>query len=151
MAVLNNSEQLRTDMNSILKHIKKVEMIEAKHLVNSTIINSSSILLQIYRPFSKLETVGLSSVETSEKIENKVRIYTYKLTALLPETFEVGNRKLCFRVTTISGEQFLIGTDKRPFPIVTFNENYPNSTSARCGSTMTVTYSNIIPMLLQLD
>lgn len=151
MVILNNSEQQRTDMNSILKHIKKVELIEAKHLVNSAIINNNAILLQIYRPFSKLETVGLSSVEISDKIENKVRIYTSKLTALLPETFEVGNRKLCFRVTTVSGEQFLIGTDKRPFPVVTFSENYPNSTSARCGSTMTVTYSNTIPMLLQLD
>lgn len=138
-------------MSSILKHIKKVEIIEAKHLVNSTIINDNSILLQIYRPFSILGTVGLSSVETSEKIENKVRIHTSKLTALLPEGFEVGNKKLCFRVTTVSGERFLIGTDKRPFPIVTFSENYPNSTSTRCGSTMTVTYSNTIPMLLQLD
>lgn len=126
-------------------------MIEAKHLVNSTIINNNSILLQIYRPFSDLNTVGLSPVEMSDKIENKVRIYTSKLTALLPERFEVGNRKLCFRVTAVSGEQYLIGTDKRPFPIVTFNENYPNSTSTRCGSTMTVTYSNTIPMLLQLD
>ncbi len=138
-------------MSSILKHIKKVEIIEAKHMVNSTIINDNSILLQIYRPFSILDTVGLSSVETSEKIENKVRIHTSKLTALLPEGFEVGNKKLCFRVTTVSGERFLIGTDKRPFPIVTFSENYPNSTSTRCGSTMTVTYSNTIPMLLQLD
>lgn len=138
-------------MSSILKHIKKVEIIEAKHMVNSTIINDNSILLQIYRPFSILDTVGLSSVETSEKIENKVRIHTSKLTALLSEGFEVGNKKLCFRVTTVSGERFLIGTDKRPFPIVTFSENYPSSTSTRCGSTMTVTYSNTIPMLLQLD
>lgn len=138
-------------MSSILKHIKKVEIIETKHLTNSTIINDNSILLQIYRPFSILDTVGLSSVETSDKIENKVRIHTSKLTALLPERFEVGNKKLCFRVTTVSGERFLIGTDKRPFPIITFSENYPNSASIRCGSTMTVTYSNTIPMLLQLD
>lgn len=138
-------------MSSILKHIKKVEIIEAKHLVNSTIINDNSILLQFYRPFSILDTVGLSSVETSEKIENKVRIYTSKLTALLPKGFEVGNKKLCFRVTTVSGERFLIGTDKRPFPIVTFSENYPNSPSTRCGSTMAVTYSNTTPMLLLLD
>lgn len=138
-------------MSSVLKYIKKVEVIEAKHLVNSTIINNASVLLQFYRPFSVLNTVGLSSVETSDKIENKVRIHTCKLTALLPERFEVGNEKLCFRVTTVSGERFLIGTDKRPFPIVTFTENYPNSASTRCGSTMTVTYSNTIPMLLQLD
>lgn len=138
-------------MHSVLKQIKKVEVIEAKHLVNSTIINDNSILLQVYRPFSVLNTVGLSSVEKSEKIENKVRIHTSKLTALLPEDFEVGNKKLCFRVTTVSGKQYLIGTDKRPFPIVTFNENYPNTASTKCGSTMTVTYSNTIPMLLQLD
>lgn len=138
-------------MNSILKHIKKVEVIEAKHLVNSAIIHNNSILLQIYRPFSDLDTIGLSSVETGDKIENKVRIHTTKLTALLPERLDVGNKKLCFRVTTVSGEQFLIGTDKRPFPIVTFNETYPDSPSAKCGSTMTVTYSNTIPMLLQLD
>lgn len=138
-------------MYSVLKQIKKVEMIEAKHLINSIIINDDSILLQMYRPFSVLDTVGLSSVETSEKIENKVRIHTSKLTALLPEGLKVGNKKLCFRVTTVSGQQYLIGTDKKPFPIVTFNENYPNSASTKCGSTMTVTYSNTIPMLLQLD
>ena len=95
-------------MYSVLKQIKKVEVIEARHLVNSTIINDNSILLQVYRPFSVLNTVGLSSVEKSEKIENKVRIYTSKLTALLPEGFEVGNKKLCFRVTTVSVQRFLI-------------------------------------------
>lgn len=126
-------------------------MIEAKHLVNSTIVNNSGIILEIYRPFGTLETIGLSSVESSDKIENKIRIHTSKLTALLPERITVGNKRLCFRVTSVSGEQFLIGTDKSPYPIVTFAETYPNSPSGKCGCTMTVTYSNIIPMLSQLD
>lgn len=126
-------------------------MIEAKHLINSTILDNSSVLLEVYRPFESLDTIGLSAVESSDKIENKVRIYSSKLTALIPERLEIGNKKMCFRVTTVSGEQFLIGTDQRPFPIVTFSENYPNSVSTKCGCTMTVTYSNTIPMLLQLD
>lgn len=138
-------------MSSLLKQIKKVEIIEAKHLTNSTIVGNSCIILEIYRPFDDLDTIGLSSVESSDKIESKARIYTSKLTALLAEKIKVGNRKLCFRVTTVSGEQFLIGTDKSPYPIITFTETYPNSPAAKCGCTMTVTYSNTIPMLSQLD
>lgn len=126
-------------------------MIEAKHLINSTIVNNDSILLEVYRPFDLLEAIGLSTVETSDKIENKVRIHTSKLTALLPCKIEVGNKKLCFRVTTVSGERFLIGTDKKPYPVITFNENFPNSASSKCGCIMSVTYSNTIPMLFQLD
>lgn len=126
-------------------------MIESKHLVNSTIVNNSGIFLDIYRPFDELDTIGLSSVESSDKIDNKVRVYTSKLVSFLPERIKAGNKKLCFRVTTVSGERFLIGTDKAPYPVVTFNETYPNSPSAKCGCTMTVTYSNTIPMLSQLD
>lgn len=138
-------------MDSLLKQIKKVEMIEAKYLVNSTIIGNYGIILDFYRPFDNLSAIGLSSVENSDKIESKVRIYTSKLIALLPNQIKVGNKKLCFRVTTVSGEQFLIGTDKSPYPIVSFTETYPNSPSGKCGCTMTVTYSNTIPMLSQLD
>lgn len=126
-------------------------MIESKHLTNSTIVNNSGILFEIYRPFDELDTIGLSSVESSDKIVDKVRIYTSKLTTLLPQRINVGNRKLCFRVTTVSGEQFLIGTDKSPYPLVSFNENYPKSPSTQCGCTMTVTYSSVLPMLFQLD
>lgn len=129
-------------MSNCLKFINQVELIEAADLSSSIFVPGVGVYLDKLLNFQKLVTIGLSSLENSDKIENKNRICSQKLTAYLPEAFGVANRKLCFLLTAVSGEKYLIGTDSRPYPVVTFTDSRPESVSSQCAVTMLVTYSN---------
>ena len=67
-------------MIHIINNIRKVECIEAYHLQHSDIIADRGVFLNVYQQFEKISTIGLSSVEISDKIENNQRVFTTKLT-----------------------------------------------------------------------
>ena len=116
--------------------------VAIKNLSSSIFIPGVGVYLSPALTFRKLETVGLSSLEILDRVENKNRIYSHTLTCYLPDRFNVANRKLCFLLTAISGERYLIGTDSRPYPVVTFTDSRPESIASQCAVTMLVTYSN---------
>lgn len=129
-------------MNNCLKYINQVELIEVANLSSSFFIPGVGVSLSPALTFRKLETVGLSSLEISDRVENKNRIYSHALTCYLSDRFNVANRKLCFLLTAISGERYLIGTDSRPYPVITFTDSRPEGVTSQCVVTMLVTYSN---------
>lgn len=129
-------------MAKSLHYINKVEMIESSQLTNSIFIPGVGVYLSSGLTFDKLCTTGLSSMEISDQIENKIRSYTQKLTSVLFRSFEVANHKYCFLVTSVSGEQFLLGSKERPFPLVTFTDTRPEGATSKCAVTMLVNYTN---------
>ena len=129
-------------MAKSIHYISKVEMIDSVQLSDSIFIPGVGVYLSSGIPFDKLCTVGLSSLEISDQIENKIRFFKQKVRSVLPYSFEVGNRKLCFLLTSISGEQFLLGSKDRPFPLVTFSDLRPEGIAAKCAVTMLVNYIN---------
>lgn len=138
-------------MVHLIQNIKKVECIEAYHLQHSDIIADRGIWLNVFQQFSPISTIGLSSVEISDKIENKQRIFTTKLTMFRTAKLLPGAKKLCFRVTSITGSQFLIGCADKPYPIIQNDENFPSADTGKSGVTITVTLTSTIPMLSILD
>lgn len=139
---MNNTEQRRTVMSTNINFINRVEMIEAADLSSSIFIPGVGVYLSSPLNFQKMETIGLSSLEFTDKIENKNRIVSQKLTSSICERFEVGNHKFCFLVTTVSGKQYVIGSKDRPYPIITFTDTRPDNAASKCAVTMLVTYSN---------
>ena len=138
-------------MIHLLKNIRRVECIEAYHLQHSDIIADRGVWLNVYQQFTPIDTIGLSSVEISDKIENKQRVFTTKLTMFRSEKLMPGAKKLCFRVTTVTGSQFLIGCADKPYPVIQNEETFPSSDSGKSGVTVTVTLTSLIPMLSILD
>lgn len=118
-------------------------MIEATDLSSSIFIPGVGVYLGSSLTFQKLETIGLSSLEFTDKIENKNRIVSQKLTSSICKRFEVGNHKFCFLVTAVSGKQYIIGTKDRPYPLITFTDSRPDNAASKCAVTMLVTYSNL--------
>lgn len=103
-------------MVHLIQNIRKVECIEAYHLQHSDIIADRGVWLNVYQQFSPISTIGLSSVEISDKIENRQRIFTTKLTMFRSKKLLPGAKKFCFKVTTVTGSQFLIGSSENPTP-----------------------------------
>lgn len=136
---------------NILRNIKKVEAIESRYLANVRIIPDTGVFLSYWRSFEEIQITGHAEVEISSRIENNSRIMTAKLTFHSPETFDVANRHLSFRLTTVTGAQYLLGTNIAPYCVVNTTDLYPSETTARGGCTIVAEYTNTSVMLPILD
>lgn len=135
-------------MAQLLNNIVKVEwIISPRHMRNLVLLDDHRVALQYYRPFHELCLDGLASCEVSEAIEDGTRVTTIRLTAHTTEDFHVDNRRLCWRITTVDGRQFLIGLDEQPWPVVTVADAYPDKATDRSGKTVTVTWTTRLGLL----
>lgn len=135
----------------VLNHITKVECIDSFRLKDCKVINGVGILLNGWRDFTTLPSVGLSSCIASTKVSKKNTLYNVKLTANLRSRFEPGNRHLCYRLTTASGGQFLLGTYSKPYVISNISEVFPDVVTDKSVTTLTAEYSNTFGLLAILD
>lgn len=138
-------------MFPILNHITKVEYIDSFRLKGIQVINGVGVLLNGWRDFTVLNTVGLSSVESSTKIVKKNTLYTVKLISELAEQFKPGNRHICYRLTTASGGQFLLGSSIEPYVISNITDIFPGATTDKSVTRLTADYSNTHGLLAILD
>lgn len=138
-------------MVQILDNINSIQIIETRLLRNLTIIPGMGVMLNFWRNFADLPLVNLASMEVASKVENKSRLFTTTIKALLSEHFEVANRQLAFLVTTVSGDKYLIGTNESPFPIANTSDIFPDKPSDQSGCTLTVEYTDTIGLLPVLD
>ena len=135
-------------MAQLLNNIVKVEWIPSpRHLRNVVLLDDHRCLLQYYRPFEALCLDGLAQCEVSEAVDNGCRVTTVKLTAHTPEDFHVDERRLCWRITTVEGTQYLIGLDEQPWPETTIVDTYPDKATDRSGKTVTVTWTTALGLL----
>lgn len=137
--------------HNVLQNIKKVEVIEARYLNDITVILGLGVMLNYWRNFTEIPLSDLAEVEINSIMENKCRIYSLKLSFHTPDSFDAGMRDLCYRVTTVHGSQFLIGTSLHPFPVTSSTELFPSSVTAKSGTSVEVTYKNTHGMLSILD
>ena len=129
---------------SEIHYISRVEYCEVRELTAMTVVKKQFALVPPAANFTRLPMVGLASVEVSDKIENKQRVFVSKLAVFLPERFEVGNK-------TVSGEYFMLGSGDRPYSLITSTDTIPDTLSSRCGSAMVATYTGILPLLRIID
>lgn len=134
-----------------LLNITKVECIEARYLAGINIVKNTGVLLNQWRNWQELPTVGLSSLVSDTKIVDKETIFTLKLTSELCEGFSVAGRHLCYRLTTATGGKFLMGTNERPYTITNVQDNYPSEVTEKSATVLTAEYSNIYGLLAILD
>lgn len=134
-----------------LLNIVKVEYIEARYLADIVIVKNTGVLLQKWRNFQTLPTIALSSLTAETKVVDKETRFTLKLSSELCAGFSVDGRHLCFRLTTVSGGQFLMGTNEKPYTITTIQDNYPGVVTDKSVTKLSSEYSNIHGLLAILD
>nr|DAY94257.1 MAG TPA: hypothetical protein [Caudoviricetes sp.] len=135
-------------MRNTLPGIKTVDYCFADELIlkDAGLLQEGDIVspLVTFYPYC---LVGLGKCEVQYKIEGGQDLYETKVTFFVSDKPERFNRFLCFRLTTVQGSQYLIGTDNRPFPLMTWKEINPSSASERKGYEVTITYKNIVSTL----
>lgn len=146
-----SSVQHRTEPYNCV-HIEKIKIMKNKKVVAVSFTDARNIG-DVYR-IENDGTIHVSSsnwtdidmevpgeLEITSKIEDKVVIYTAKLTF----------REKCrhdyppmtaFRVRLADGSGMLIGSSQRPYPVVTETQNISSGNSNSQLRELTVTYSN---------
>lgn len=134
-------------MTQLLQNINRVEFIETRYLSNMVLLGNNEVTLQYWRNFIKLCLVGLADVEVNQAVDNGSRLTTIKLTARTTSDFGVDNRRLAWRVSTVTGEQFLIGTTEQPFPVTTVANDFPDKATSQSGKEITVSWQTPLNIL----
>ena len=134
-------------MKQILQNINKVEFIETRRLHNIVLLSDHEVNLRYWRNFKEICIVGLADMEVADTEENGSRLTTVKLSFRIASDFQLDNRRLAWRVTTVTGEQYLIGIDEQPYPIVTFSDSFPDKPTSPGGKTITVTWQTPLNLL----
>ena len=127
----------------MLLYIHKIEWCEAYHLQSAILMpHDRQAILRDVAPWRTLPIVGLAALETSEEVEDGVRLHTTKLSATLEETFVFPERPVAFLASSVNGSRFLIGTAQRPFPMVSQNTILPSNSTENCITELVVTLSS---------
>lgn len=134
-------------MTQLLQNINKVEFIETRYLSNMVLLGNNEVSLQYWRNFIELCLVGLAAVDVIQAVDNGSRLTTIKLTARTTSDFAVDNRRLAWRVSTVTGEQFLIGTTEQPFPVTTVANDFPDKATSQSGKEITVSWQTPLNIL----
>ncbi len=92
-------------------------------------------------PWQKIPVKPSPVMTISSKLEDKNTIYTANLKFLTCQELDEQAR-YCYLVTTISGEEYLIGSNERPYPVMTTSENMPESVKDNQLYEINVTYSS---------
>lgn len=127
----------------MLLYIHKIEWCEAYHLKSAQLMpHNRRVILRNVAPWRTLPIVGLAALETTEEMENGVRLHTTKLSATLEETFVFPERPIAFLASSVNGSRLLIGTAQRPFPLITQNTILPSNSAENCITEMVVNLSS---------
>lgn len=127
-----------------LRNIKRVfysNSADAPHPISSDKVRVVlSALTEIpVQPFPKLEI--------SEKKEGGQRIYTAKLTLKTPDdTLSSLDRKV-FYALDINDMVWILGSQTRPYPIVTKSVSLPESSQDNQLNSFQIDYSTVLPIL----
>ena len=127
-----------------LRNIKRVfysNSADAPHSISSdTVRVVLSALTEIpVQPFPKLEI--------SEKKEGRQRIYTAKLTLkTTDDTLSSLDRKV-FYALDINDMVWILGSQTRPYPIVTKSVSLPESAQDNQLNSFQIDYTTILPIL----
>lgn len=139
-------------MTQLLQNINKLEYIDTRYLANILLLANDKVTLRYWRNFQTLPLVGLASMDVSQSIDNGSRLTTVKITARSCADFSpMGNQHLAWRITTVQGDQYLVGTTEQPFPVVTVANDFPDKATERSGITVSVSWRTPLDLLHIVD
>lgn len=120
--------------------IKSVERTPATNLQGMTSLSTTKVRLPLGVVWQPVTVKPHAQLTISDKVENKVTIWTAKLEFLTCE--EIDDRgQWAYRCQLLDGRYRLIGNPERPFPIVSVQENMPEKVTENQLNKVSVEWS----------
>ena len=133
----------------MLLHIRRIDSCEAYHLASALIYPKTALVfLPEPMPWQRRDIAGLAALETSEEVEKGVRLFSTKLTATLAgKRMPLSDRPLAYRLTTVGGQQYLLGTASPPYPLTVQDTQVPSRAAEVSAVTLSVKWTSDVPLL----
>lgn len=133
-----------------MQHIRNIVRIAATEASNlSAILYPAPGICHIPAnvEFTPIGCKSPSSLEITDKVESKVRIFTAKLSFKSADDLADGGKPLAYMVTTAMGERYLIGGYQRPYPVITRSEVMPSSLTDTSLIAYSVSWQGVVKPL----
>lgn len=127
-----------------LNNIVKISVVPSHQLIGYSRISDSEASYNEDTFFSALEIKQPAQLTITDKIEDKQRIYTSKLTFKICKKWIRNAHHISFLVESMSGQKYLIGTDTHPYPIITQQEIHPDNYKDNQLTEVNVTYNSVL-------
>lgn len=131
-----------------MRYINRIDYCPAVHLKRAAYFDDK-IHVDYYVPWTKLPIVGLADVEQTSKPENNAFQFTTKISAIIPNKLII-QRDLCFRLTTVTGERFVVGIGQKPFVSIEQVDKYPSAMGTSAAVTLQLSWISRSGMLLMM-
>lgn len=132
---------------SELVHVNKIEIANCSELAGMMFLRNDKCAFRSMPIFEKIEAKGLIGVKIDENTENGQKVFTTTATFLTEDRDGRSWYRKCFRLTTIKGKQFLIGSYDRPYPNVKEESNFPQNPADSSLKKITITWKSMHPMM----
>lgn len=133
-------------MITVYRNIKSVYVIDGDWLRAASFVPFSTVVFDEIKHLEKLPLAGLAQAEVSSVIQNKVKQFKVVLTANLCHHFDQRDRHLCVVFETITGDTFLFGMGRSPFPVFNTVDVLPASPQDSSICKLTVEYTHIFAL-----
>lgn len=125
-------------------------MADASSLISLQIVGEASCRFKNPAIFSEIHIQELVGVTIEDSLENNQRLYTTTAIFKSCDKTPLSARHMAFRLTSIDGKQYMIGTGSRPFPVIKEKNPFPEKPADSTLKTVTITWKSLLPMLLIL-
>ena len=128
-------------------HIIKAEMADAEDLSGIKFIYPDKCIVPQTVAFEKIDAIELIGAKVASETEKKQKLYTTTVSLKVKgkESFD-GHHKV-LRLTSANGEQYLVGTDSRPYVTIKTEDNWPEKHPDNACMDVTATWTSVFPML----
>ena len=136
---------------SKLVHVRKIEFADACSLGSIQMLNGTSCRFKNQPAFSGIDIMELVGVTIEDSYENNQKVYTTTATFNTCDKKHMTLRQAVFRLTSVDGQRYLIGTDSRPYPIIKERNPFPEKPADSAMKTVTITWKAPYPLLLIIE
>lgn len=132
---------------SNLVHVNKIEMVPSESIPTLKVISGTECCVSSDIQFQELCIREFVGVTVEDSYENNQKVYTTTCKFQTKDKKPLGMRRLAFRLTSIDGKRYMVGTGKRPYPVVKEQNAFPEKATDSQLKTVTITWKSLYPML----
>ena len=129
-----------------LNNIIKISTVDCQKIGGMLRVSATEVKMNAYFDFSSFEEIAdirkPAALSVEEKIEDGQRLFNTKLVFYICEDWIEDIKRKAFLCETIDGDRYLIGTEERPYPVVTRKTTHPNNYKDNQLTEVTVTYTS---------
>ena len=133
---------------SNLVHVVKAEFVSCSSLSNLKVTSPSSCRLLSDVSFAVIPMEGLAKVMVESELNKNQLMYSTTLSLRSHDRKLLGLRQVAFRLTSVDGNRYMLGTHARPYPMIKEADTFPDKPGDSTLKDLTVTWKSPFPLLL---